>query len=444
MTRFDDNGRPRKRFIYIPLVQRLVEQFKLAPRVETMRYRSTYEHDPDVTKDVFDSVHYRSLLGKHVNVNGKDRAYNHFSEPRDIALGLSTDGFAPFRRRKSTAWPLILFNYNLPPEIRFHIRNILCVGVIPGPKKPKDFDSFLWPLVQELLRLALGVRAFDITTMERFALHAYLTVVFGDMPAVSMVMCMKGHNGILPCRMCKIKGLRIPNSRGTTHYVPLDRSQHPSVRTSGGPAKYDPANLPYRTHDEIMSQAHEVQFAPTQAESARLATSYGVKSIPLLSCLSSLSFPQSFPCDFMHLIYENVINNLVLLWTGNYKGLDEGTGSYEFMPTVWDAIGVATAASGPTIPSAFGASPPDVANNKTACTADSWSFWTLYLAPVLLHNKFQRAEYYKHFIKLVKLIHLCLQFEYSKGDIALIRSGFQEWVEEYEKYIFEHIYVSWH
>lgn len=182
-----------------------------------------------------------------------------------------------------------------------------------------------------------------------------------------------------------------------------------------------------------MTQAHEVQFAPTQAESDRLAMSYGVKSIPLLSCLSSLSFPLSFPCDFMHLVYENVINNLVLLWTGNYKGLDEGTGSYEFMPTVWDAIGTATAASGPTIPSAFGASPPDVANNKTACTADSWSFWTLYLAPVLLRNKFQRPEYYKHFIKLVKLIHLCLQFEISKGDILLIRSGFREWVEEYEK-----------
>jgi len=38
---------------------------------------------------------------------------------------------------------LIIFNYNLPPDVRFHINNILALGVIPGPKKPIDADSFL-------------------------------------------------------------------------------------------------------------------------------------------------------------------------------------------------------------------------------------------------------------------------------------------------------------
>jgi len=57
----------------------------------------------------------------------------------------------------------------------------------------------------------------------------------------------------------------------------------------------------------------------------------------------------------MHLIFENVIKNLVLLWTGKFKGLDEGNGSYEFHPKVWEAIGAATAASGSSIPLAFGA-----------------------------------------------------------------------------------------
>ena len=73
--------------------------------------------------------------------------------------------------------------------------NIIPVGVIPGPKKPGDFDSFLWPLVQELLQLELGVSAFDAITTTVFLLHAYLIVVFGDIPAISMIMCMKGHNG---------------------------------------------------------------------------------------------------------------------------------------------------------------------------------------------------------------------------------------------------------
>ena len=142
---------------------------------------------------------------------------------------MSTDGFAPFRRRKKTCWPLLLYNYNLPPEIRFHLQYILCIGIIPGPNKSKDFDSFFWPAVKELLKLAMGIRVFDVAQSELFPLRAYLILVFGDIPALSMVMRIKGHNGLRPCHMCHIKGLRIPNSRATTHYVPLDRSRHPDV-----------------------------------------------------------------------------------------------------------------------------------------------------------------------------------------------------------------------
>src|SRR5215469_11838970 len=101
-----------------------------------------------------------------------------------------------------------------------------------------------------MLRLAIGVRAFDILTSQIFALRAFLILVFGDMPAMAMVMRMKGHNGISPCRMCEIVGLRIPNSRVTTHYSPLDRSRHPDVRDANDTVRiYDPNNLPMRSHD---------------------------------------------------------------------------------------------------------------------------------------------------------------------------------------------------
>jgi hypothetical protein len=51
---------------------------------------------------------------------------------------------------------------------------------------------------------------------------------------------------------------------------------------------------------------------------------YGIKGVPILSALRSLRFPQSFPYDFMHLIWENLIPNLVLFWSGCYKGMDKG------------------------------------------------------------------------------------------------------------------------
>lgn len=91
----------------------------------------------------------------------------------------------------------------------------------------------------------------------------------------------------------------------------------------------------------------------------------------MLSYLLSLFFPTLFPLDFMHLVYENILQNLVLLWTGHFKGIDQGSGTYELVPAVWTAIGDATAASGNTIPSIYGAQPLDMATNRKACTADS-------------------------------------------------------------------------
>ena len=91
-----------------------------------------------------------------------------------------------------------------------------------------------------------------------------------------------------------------------------------------------------------MEQAQEVQSALTNATSEELATKYGIKGLPLLSALSSLSFPISFPYDFMHLIWTNLIPNLILLWTGNFKDLDHNDEGYILAPKVWQAIGAAT------------------------------------------------------------------------------------------------------
>jgi hypothetical protein len=280
---------------------------------------------------------YQHLLGKKVIIDDEEAHTQYFSSPRDIALGLSTDGFSPFKRRKSTAWPLILFNYNLPPETRFHKGNIISLGAIPGHKKPLDMDSFAWPALVEFLRLQIGVRAFDAEADEFFLLRAYLILVFGDIPAMSMLMRMTGHNGFSPCRMCKILGVRVPGAQGSTHYVPLDRSAHPSILESEDAdalaiAKYDPAALPLRTEAEMLQQAQMVQDAPSDTEAIRRSRAYGIKGVPALSYLKSLSFPLSFPYDFMHLIWENCIPNLILLWTGEFKGLDEGVEDYQFSP----------------------------------------------------------------------------------------------------------------
>ncbi|RXW13808.1 hypothetical protein EST38_g12049 [Candolleomyces aberdarensis] len=149
MVRYNSQKQAHKHFTYIPLIPRLQAYFQNPKLKEEMQYRHKFETmdrppgEEGTIEDVFDSENYKSLKGTFVNVDGKQHTHTFFSDPRDIALGISTDGFCPFKRRKQTCWPIILFNYNLPPDIRFAVRRILCVGVIPGPKKPKDSDSFL-------------------------------------------------------------------------------------------------------------------------------------------------------------------------------------------------------------------------------------------------------------------------------------------------------------
>jgi len=158
-----------------------------AAHAEKMRYRAEFVHEPGVTKDVFDGSHYQSLLDSTIPT-GVAHPLFYFSDEHDIALGLSTDGFAPFRKRKQTCWPIILFNYNLPPEVCFQKKYCIHVATVPGPKKPWNWDSFCWPLAQELIQLEMGVKAFDAISLSIFLLHAYLILVFGDIPAMALVM----------------------------------------------------------------------------------------------------------------------------------------------------------------------------------------------------------------------------------------------------------------
>lgn len=426
-TRHKPSGAPWNVFSYIPLIPRLLNLFLNEDTANAMDYRKQYQHRPGTTADVFDGEHYRSLLHTRVTIEGEALPHRFFSQPTDIAMGLSTDGFGPFKRRKQSCWPLLLFNYNLPPTVRFRLTNVICLGVIPGPKQPKDTNSFLLPFVEECLLLEKGVPAFDKRTMQLFTLYMYLILVFGDMPAIAKLMRMKGHNGLLPCRACSIHGVRDPNAAGNTHYTPLHRSATPS---------YDPLHLPLRTHDQFLRHATEVAMSTTNTEEDNRSKHCGILGVSILSTLSGISFPTSFPHDFMHLMFENVVKGLVAIWTEDYKGLDSGTEDYVIPKAVWEAIGTACSSSGDTIPAAFGCRVPNVAKERHYFIAESWILFATLLGPILLRRRFSKRIYYKHFTDLIKLVNLCLQMQLSAADIDEIEDGFANWVLEFERRVF--------
>jgi hypothetical protein len=135
----------------------------------------------------------------------------------------------------------------------------------------------------------------------------------------------------------------------------------------------------------------------------------------------------------MHLIWSNLIPNLIRLWTGKFKDLPHNDEGYVLSSTVWEAIGEATADAGSTTPAAFGSRVPNIASERSNMIAETYSVWTFYIAPTLLKGRFVHPRYYKHFIKLVRLLTICLQFEITQNQIDELERGFQDWVKVYER-----------
>ncbi|KAJ1300030.1 hypothetical protein OPQ81_011150 [Rhizoctonia solani] len=427
-SRFDSAGKPRNHFTSIPLIPQLRALFACPITAKKMSYRHQYTNNNGTIADIFDSLWYLELRDLFVVIDGKAMPYKYFQEAHEVALGISMDGTCPFKRRNNTCWPILIINYNLPPEERTRIEHMICVGVIPGPKCPSNINSFLQPLIDELCDLARGVTAVDVNQHQLFALRAHLLMIFGDIPALTKVLEFIGHNGCLPCRFCLMPTVPGPTSGGGSHrYCPLHQPDG---------FRMDPLNLPLREHDQCTATGLKVLKAKNPTEQKRLATESGIKGITLLARVPSVSIPRSFPVDLMHMIWQNLIPQLIELWTGKFNDLDAGLEDYHLRLNAWNALCDACVPSKRTMPSSFGCPVPDP-RKPSHFIAESWNIFTAQLAPPLLYKRFSDERYYQHFVRLVRILRLVVSFDLPRDKIPEIRRGLAEWVEEYKQIYYQ-------
>ena len=79
----------------------------------------------------------------------------------------------------------------------------------------------------------------------------------------------------------------------------------------------------------------------------------------IAQCIKLPLISNLIPLYFMHLIWVNLIHNLILLWSMQFKDLDHNGLDDIIMQTVWKEIGEATSWAGRTIPAAFGSQVPN-------------------------------------------------------------------------------------
>lgn len=430
--RYSAPGKPRRTFCYIPLIPQLQGMYHDPTMSMLLRYRSNFMvTGPQVIKDVFDGELYQKLLKKRVVVDGQRQEHKFFSDHRDIALGICQDGFLIFQRNRKgpSATPILIQNYNLPPTIRTHAENLICVGVIPGPHQPKDTKSFILPLEEELAKLAVGVPTYDADSERMFDMHAYQLFGLGDILAIEKTLRIKGHNSMCACRSCKLKGVRNLAENGKIYYIPL---KLPRGQDSDG---RDPNNLPKRTHTQFIETLSTMDSLPTKTAREKKAKATGIKDWPIFRRVNSLDYAKSFPWDWMHLLLENIIPNLLDLWMGRYKGLDTGTGNYEIPLNIWNKIAEESVNATEHIPAEFTRVIPHLITQRSTWTAESYCFWFCYLFPVVLRNRFPNDKYYKHGCLLVKIMKTCLQFSITEDELNTLESDIVEWVEKYERYV---------
>jgi hypothetical protein len=258
-----------------------------------------------------------------------------------------TDGVEIFKSAstsKSSCWPIMAQNLNLPPAEQAQLCNLIPLGVIPGPNKPKDFDSFLVLFVDECTELAHGVKTYNVQTGREFTLHAHPLIISGDMQAMKYVMNFKGPNARVPCQECLIVG--IYHAARRTYYIPLAK---PIEDGSTNVKTFDPCNLPLCTNKNTASQMQKIQAANTKQHANKLCMKYGINGPLVLDEVLSLQRPSLYPHEFMHLFLLNHGPDLISIWIGTHTAGLEAI----LLHADWVKIGVETEAATNLLPAAF-------------------------------------------------------------------------------------------
>jgi hypothetical protein len=121
---------PWKVLRYFPLVQRLQRLFASEQTSrETRWHKEILTPDPDLLRHPADGDEWKQF-----DLDHPDFA----ADPRNLRLGLATDGFNPFGNMSNSysMWPVLVTPYNQAPWTCTDQSNCMMALLIPGPKSP--------------------------------------------------------------------------------------------------------------------------------------------------------------------------------------------------------------------------------------------------------------------------------------------------------------------
>lgn len=437
--RYHANGQPRRQFTTIPIGP-VLQSFYASPQIAVeMHYL-----EKRLTK-------ISDYLRTH---NGQMEAYDdtacshdllqawasgRFTKD-DIALQLSIDGAQLYRDKASDCWMFIWIIHNLHPGLRYTKSFVIPGSFVPGPNKPREIDSYLFPSLYHLVAIQReGLKIFDASTSTEIRRSIPIIVVASaDSPGAASMSGFVGHSGKQGCRVyCGITGRR---RDGDPHYYPV--MLKPDSYMINGCSHEDVTFNDLQSFRQNISATYERNLrillsARTLAQYNRYRLQTGLCKPTLFSGVTTLGVPGIFTMDLMHLSVLNDPDLLLGLWRGTIKHYppdDTSTWNWAVLSNkkIWRAHGDSIEAATPFIPSSFGRAPRNPAE-KINSGYKAWEF-QLYiygLGPVLLRHVLPRS-YWENYCKLVAGIQVLQRPVITPQDLRYGNTVLKDFVREFE------------
>ncbi|KAH8924629.1 hypothetical protein BT69DRAFT_1217563 [Atractiella rhizophila] len=144
----------------------------------------------------------------------------------------------------------------------------------------------------------------------------------------------------------------------------------------------------------------------------------------------------------MHLIFENIIRNLLAFWRGEFKGLDyTEKGPYVINEPMWEMIGGEIEKMNKLTPSIFGRRARNIWNDRASLTAEDLANFILIQGPYVLRGPGRLPpNYYKHFLDLRKIVISCISYRLDPEGRADVREHVERWEADYEQLYYQYKY----
>jgi hypothetical protein len=277
----------------------------------------------------------------------------------------------------------------------------------PGPKKPKNLDSFMYTGLHHLSVLQRdGLRIWDSATGHVFTLRPFFFLGTADEPGLTALHGQVGHHGVFGCR--EYCGLGGRHKLGGPHYYPALLKPTNYNLAGCGHDNVDVFTLLSASQTQYFGNLGKLTACKTDANFRQIQKETGLCKPSLFVGLSpghSSGLPGCLAIDHMHIIAINLPDLLISLWRGTIDCDKKDTKDLwdwvVLVGDVWKLHGQDIADCRPYLPGSFDCPPWNPAD-KISSGYKAWEYlvYVFGYCPALLYDILPR-RYWTNFCRLV-------------------------------------------